>query len=456
MSKKVSVVGLGKLGMCLAAVLAERGFGVIGVDIDQAKVDALNGGPCPLYERDLQETLNANSARLRGTKDYLEAVAGSEATFVVVPTPSEPSGGFSLRYVIPPMKEIGKGIKSKGAGHLVILTSTVMPGSMDKQVVPQLEEASGMKCGEDFGVCYNPEFIALGEVISGMLSPDMVLIGESDVQAGDTLTQIQKQVCTNSPAIARMSFVNAELAKISLNSFVTMKVSFANTLAEICERLPGGDVDKVSSAIGQDKRVGTLYLKGGMGYGGPCFPRDNVAFATMAEAIGAQSMIASATHQVNRRQVERLVTLAERAGLKPGMTIGILGLSYKPRTNIVEESQSVMLCEAFARRGFSVHAYDPAATDDAAAALADSVKFHNSSKEVIEHTDVCFIATPWDEFRKIDPVSFTDKILIDCWRIAPGAMSVAKKYEAIGIGPIITVKSIAKTAEVRGSEHVAA
>src|SRR4030095_13321921 len=168
-----------------------------------------------------------------------------------------------------------------------------------------------------------------------MLQPDMILIGESDSRAGDVLERMYTTSCDNTPAVRRMNFVNAELAKITGTSFVTTKISYANMLADVCDRLPGADVDVVTQAIGSDSRIGTKYLKGAIGYGGPCFPRDNVAFGALARALGARSELAEATDMVNRYQVERVLGAIE-ARLTESGDVGVLGLSYKPDTSVVE------------------------------------------------------------------------------------------------------------------------
>jgi Predicted UDP-glucose 6-dehydrogenase len=157
----------------------------------------------------------------------------------------------------------------------------VLPGATRNGLLPVLEQASGKKCGPDFGLCYSPEFIALGTVIRDFLNPDLYLIGQFDARSGAALEDVNRSVCQKDPAVHRMTIENAEIAKIALNSFVTMKVSFANTLADICERIPGGDVDAVSDALGSDSRIGRKYLTGGMGFAGPCFPRDNVALTSV-------------------------------------------------------------------------------------------------------------------------------------------------------------------------------
>lgn len=408
----------------------------MGVDVDRSKVDALNGGDCPIDEPKLRETIRANRHRLHGTMDHSDAVRGSDISFVVVPTPSDSSGAFSLKFVLQAMKELGNAMKGKTSRHMIVLTSTVMPGSMAGSVQPALETASGMKCPDDFGLCYNPEFIALGDVIRGMLKPDMILIGESDSTSGKELERVQKAVCTNSPVIARMNFINAELAKLSVNSFVTMKMSFANTIAEVCERLPGGNVDQVTQAIGNDKRIGLSYLKGATGYGGPCFPRDNIALSRLAEQLGIRALLAKSTHEVNQHQAERLVDLARKAGMRPEMDTCVLGLSYKPNTNVIEESQGMILCHTLSNGGTPLHVYDPKAMESARLSLSNSTSFHLSAQQAVAAAEVCFIMTPCKEFKQIPPSAFAQKILIDCWRVLPAAKETARAYVGVGLSSL--------------------
>jgi UDPglucose 6-dehydrogenase len=429
----ISVVGLGKLGLCLANVLAYKGFRVTGVDNDERKIALLNKGKSPIYEPGLQILLKVNRPRLHVSSDYTKAILGSDVTFVIVPTPSERTGQFSLDYVKQAMRKIGAVLKLKNSYHLVVLTSTVMPRSMDRYVRPILEEKSDKLCGRDFGLCYNPEFIALGDVVKGLLRPDFVLIGQSDEKAGKALEGIQRRICENEPPIERMNFVNAEIAKISVNSFVTMKMSFANSLAEVCENVEGADVDRITTAIGKDKRIAPSYLRGALGYGGPCFPRDNIAFASFARDVGIHASLAEATDDVNRRQIHRIFKILERENVKPPMKIGVLGLTYKPKTNVTEASQALELAQRLAESGFEVLTYDPALKGNLLA--TGGLRMTSDAESCVSSSNVCIIATPWDIFSKIKASSFSDKIVIDCWRVLSNkSINCASKYFAVGKG----------------------
>ncbi len=417
--RKISVVGLGKLGLCLAATLANSGFSVIGVDIDRERVARIARGESPIYERGLLPLLDATKESFSVTTDCEEAVCKTDATFVVVPTPSTKTGEFSLKFVRAAMRAIGKALATKEGYHLVVLSSTVMPGSMDGAVRQTLEETSGKRICRDFGLCYNPEFIALGDVIRGLRNPDFVLVGESDVHAGDLLSRIQKRVCSNSPPIERMSFWNAELAKMALNSFVTMKMSFANTLAEMCERMPGGEVDTITHAISRDRRIGAANLKGGVGYGGPCFPRDNIAFARFAKKIGVKADLPRATDKTNKRQAQRIVDLIGDRFSPDTTRIGVFGLTYKPNTDVTEASQSLMVAKGLAIRGFEVHGFDPALLSDRDISSSD-IKLESTADACLDKSDVCIIATPWEPISTMSKARLSKKIVLDCWRVLNG------------------------------------
>lgn len=435
----ISVVGLGKLGAVLAAVMADRGHNVVGVDLNPAFVEAINQGRAPVSEPGLNELVKRSAERLSATSDLASAVAKTELTFVLVPTPSGPDGTFLLKHVLKVVEGIALALRDKSTYHMVVITSTVMPGSTGGEVLPLLERISGKKCGEHFGLCYNPEFIALGSVIQDMSNPDMLLIGESDPRAGSILEDLYHTVCRNRPPVARMNFVNAELAKISVNTYVTTKISYANMLAEVCEQVAGADSEVVAAALGLDTRIGRKYLKGAAGYGGPCFPRDNTAFARFAESQTVDATLAKATDQVNRRQVTRLQQRV-MAATAPGGTVGILGLSYKPDTEVIEESQALMLADGLAHAGYRVVVYDPAAMENARAVLGDRVEYMPSMEACAREAVTLVIAAPWREFQSLRPQHLKQSnprpVVFDWWRLLPPAVfeSVAT-YLACGRGP---------------------
>lgn len=421
---RIAVIGLGKLGAPLAAVLAaEGGYQVAGADLNPAFVRAINEGRAPIPEPALQELIDRAGARLTATTDVAAAVREASATFVIVPTPSGKDEEFLNDHVLAAVETIGGALHGRLQDHLVVITSTVMPGATDGAIRDALERRSGRRVGAGVGLCYNPEFVALGAVVRGITRPDFVLIGESDSRAGDALAAIHARIAPGAP-IARMNCVNAEIAKLAVNTFVTTKISYANMLAGLCERLPGADVDTVTAAIGRDDRIGGKYLKGAIGYGGPCFPRDNLAFAALARRLGVRADLALATDAMNRHQVDRLVALVSRlAG--PGGTVAVLGQSYKPDTGVIEESQGVMLADRLAGGGHRVSVWDPQATAAVAAVLRERVVAAPSAVACVEGADVVVIATPWPEFARLPPDAFARRdrriAVVDCWRMLPPA-----------------------------------
>ncbi len=366
--ENVSVIGLGKLGASMAAGMASRGLNVIGVDVSRQAVDAVNEGRAPVQETGLGEMIAANQERLRATMSHEEAVLESDISFVIVPTPSDERGAFTIRYAEHAFRELGRALAKKDGYHVIVLTSTVLPGAMRAGLLPVLEKESGKRCGPDFGLCYNPEFIALGTVIRDFLNPDFYLLGEFDQRSGDALEEIHRRVCLKEAVVRRMTIENAEIAKIALNSYVTMKISFANLLADLCERVPGGDVDVVSDALGSDSRIGRKYLSGGMGFAGPCFPRDNVALSFIGEYLGADCQLLRANDDYNQGLSARFVEKL-KPFVKGAETVAVLGLAYKPLSHVIEESPGIFLARALADTGIRVVAYDPLANDSARATL---------------------------------------------------------------------------------------
>lgn len=409
--KKASVVGLGKLGLPLAAVLASKGCPVFGYDPNPKKV----------IEKGLDFYLEKNKDKFQTLKTCKEAVLNSDITFIVVPTPSKEDGDFSTEYAFSAAQEIAQALKEKNSFHMVVLVSTVTPGSCERDILPILKT-----CGKDFGFCYNPEFIALGSVIYDILNPDFILIGELNSLSGEILENFYKNICENKPPVKRMSIVNAEISKISLNAFVTTKISFANMLSAFCEKVEGGDIDKVTDAIGCDKRIGHKYLKGALGYAGPCFPRDNKALLAAAKKYDVPFYLSEATEKINQEQPERLLKLI-LSFLPKGGRVGILGLAYKPETNVISESQSFKLINALKEKGIDFFAFDPVVKEE-------SNVF--SAEECIKKSDLICLLTPWKEFENLNPAWFENKYLLDCWRILDKNKFKKGTYIPLGVNKI--------------------
>lgn len=439
MIEKVSVIGLGKLGASMAAAFASRGLEVVGVDVNQRSIDLVNEGIAPVQETNLDETIAANKERIRATASHEDAILNSDISFVIVPTPSDERGAFSLQYAAWAFKEIGKALAKKKTYHNVVLTSTVLPGSTRQALIPILEKESGKKAGRDFGVCYSPEFIALGSIIADFLNPDFTLIGEFDDRSGTQLEEIYSRVMLNNSSSARMSLENAELTKISVNTFVTTKITFANMLAEICEKLPGGDIDTVTGALGLDKRIGGKYLTGAIGYGGPCFPRDNVALTFIAKELGVEAQLAATTDSMNRSVAQKIVKRL-RPMLRENATVAVLGLSYKPFSHVTEESQGVYIAKQLSKSGIRVVAFDPMSSDMALEEIRRDFVVLDSLEECLKQAEAVLITTADPVFKELTAEDFKNEraqvLVFDFWRILREKLAGQKhiKYIAFGNG----------------------
>jgi UDPglucose 6-dehydrogenase len=419
----------------MAAAIASRGIEVIGVDINQRTVELLKAGHAPVQETNLEKVIQENKLRLHATLSHEEAVHNSDISFVIVPTPSDERGAFSLQYAKWAFRKIGQALAEKENYHLVALTSTVLPGSTRYGLLPILEKESGKKCGPDFGLCYSPEFIALGSVIQDFLNPDFTLVGEFDERSGTVLEDCYGQIMLNSPPCKRMSIENAELTKVALNTYVTTKITYANMLAELCEQIPGGDVDIVTDAIGTDSRIGREYLTGALGYGGPCFPRDNVALSFMAMELGTKAELAETTHSANQALVgkfmKRFLNKIDR-----NKTIAVLGMAYKPYSHVIEESHSVFLARALANAGFRVVVYDSLAGDMVRNELKDKVVVLSSLKDCLEQADIFLVTTPDPEFKALSANDFKGRhvTVVDFWRILDKKLNGLTNFDYIPVG----------------------
>jgi UDPglucose 6-dehydrogenase len=398
---RVSVVGTGKLGLVLACILAKAGHEVTAADLSEEVINSLRKGVCPIRETNLAELLDR--VDLTATTDVAEAARTTEVTYIVVPTPSDSGDEFSNDAVLTALTSVGEGIRKKVGAHTVVVVSTVMPGASETYLIPALEKASGRTIGTLLNYAYSPEFIALGSVISDMYSPDFILIGQSNKRAGDVVAHICHTYLKANVPIIRLSVIDAEIAKISLNCFLTVKISFANMISEFCESFTGSSAAAVCGAIGADSRVGPKFLRPGTASAGPCLPRDLRALSSAFNSKGISAELVDAALSVNDRQVSRLKTLVKK--YKP-KKVAILGVSYKPNTHITDASVGLALLARLKMAGIDVRGYDPMAT------FPNQVK---SAGQIIKDADVIVITTAWPEFAQID---YGDRVVIDCWDVA--------------------------------------
>lgn len=442
--KKPSVgfFGLGYVGLTTASCLAARGFKTIGFDVDKKKVEAISRGQAPFFEPGLTELIKENleSGGFKVTTDPSEAVMGSDVSFITVGTPQTEDRTIDLTYVESASKMIGRALRQKNHWHVVVVKSTVVPTTTEKLVKPVLEQSSGKRCPEDFGLCMNPEFLREGNAVADTQRPDRVIIGEVDRRSGDSLESLYKDFYGGMPTLVRTTPVNAELAKYANNAFLAVKISFINEIANLCQKLPRADVEVIAKSIGLDNRIGRGFLKAGLGWGGSCFPKDLSAIIDFARNLNADLSITRVAFEVNENQPIKAVELAESLlGALKEKKVAILGLSFKPNTDDIRDAVSVKIIRELIRRGSDVVAYDPAAIENARSTLNERVHYATSVRDCLKNAECCIIVTEWDEFTKLSEKDFTSNmktpIVIDGRRIYdPKKLESHVKFAALGLG----------------------
>lgn len=403
---RVAVLGLGKIGACLAAVLAEH-HDVIGFDVNPAPVNRITAGAAPVDEPGLADLVRQRGGRSLRATTLVEKAATCEVAFVVVPTPSDEAGRFDNRHVLEAVSALGTALQGQTEPFTVAIVSTVMPGSCAGPISAALIGSSGRT---DVGLVYNPAFIALGSVVHDLTNPDMVLLGCDDNTGAETVARALLpclQPLTDGHA---MSLIDAELAKLSLNVALAVKVAYAHEVAQVCERL-GGDATAVLAAVGADTRIGSKFLAAGPTASGPCLPRDVVAFHRVATDGGCLSPMAAAARNLHNREAAELVEWFFDVTDVPVPIIGILGAAYKPGTAVTDASIGVRVAERALAANLRVVMHDPKAD---LSGLAVGVA--GSGRLVVEAADVVLIATPWPEYKTLD---FRGKPVLDLWGEAP-------------------------------------
>jgi len=434
---KISIFGLGYVGAVSAGCLAKDGHQVIGVDSYQNKVDLINAGNSPIVEKDIEEIIKeaVNKGDLKATTDVKEAVLGSEISLICVGTPSQLNGSLDLKYVRKVCEEIGEVIQGKDTFHVVVARSTMLPGSMIDVVIPTLEEYSGKKAGEGFGVCNNPEFLREGTAVYDYFNPPKTVIGETDEKSGEILASIYANL---SAVMIRTSVEIAEMVKYSDNVWHATKVGFANEIGNICKELKI-DSHKVMGIFCQDTKLNLspYYMKPGFAFGGSCLPKDVRALTYKGKSLDIDLPILNALLPGNRKQIERGINMITSKGSKK---VGILGFSFKAGTDDLRESPLVDVIEHLIGKGYDIRLYDKNVN---IASLTGANKDYilnviphisnlmvKSMDEVLEHADTVVIGNGDKEFHDVLSRVRKGQVIVDFVRISD-ATSIEGTYDGI-------------------------
>jgi len=417
---KIGILGCGYVGSVTGAGFAELGHDVLLVDIDEAKVNLLNAARVPVYEPGLEELIARNKARLHAT-DNVEMLADRALIFICVGTPSNEDGSIDLTYIRSAAEDLGGVLAQTSTFQLVVVKSTVVPGTTETVVKPALEAASHKTAGSEFGLAMNPEFLREGSAVTDFFEPDRIVFGTEDERSQHILEALYRPFhCDKMSTTIR----TAEMIKYVSNAFLATKISFANEVGNLCKR-SGIDVYEVFRGVGLDRRINPAFFRAGIGFGGSCFPKDVKALIAEAQARGEDPRILRAVIQVNEAQPLKLLELLQRhiSDLR-GRRIGLLGLAFKPDTDDIRESRAVPVVERLQAEGAVVVAYDPQAM--AAFAKRFPQITYASPADVLT-SDAVLIITEWPEFERLD---YTGKLVIDGRRLAK-AKQEAAVYEGV-------------------------
>lgn len=440
----ISFFGLGRVGLVTAVCFAKKGYKVYGIDPDRSKLDKIARAEPPFFEPKLTEYLEEviGNGKFLVTDDP-SVNANSDIAYIAVGTPSNDVGGIDLAYVKNAASAIGRSLRDCEHFQIVVIRSTATPGTARKIVKPIIQNQSGKSAGRDFGLCSNPEFLREGSALYDTEFPDRIIIGSDHQQAMNGLDGFYKEIYgDHMPPVVLTTHENAELIKYANNAFLAMKVSFINTIACIAEGVPGADVLSIAAGIGLDGRIGPRFLNAGIGWGGSCFPKDLKALLSFSKSLGYDAHLIEAVVRTNEQQKERAVGLLRRAlGSLKEKKIAVLGLAFKPGTDDMREAVSIPIINTCLSEGAKIATYDPAAMQNARNILSHNITYATEPLECLNQADCCIIVTEWDEFKRIPPSAFVERmrrpLLIDGRRIydATKFTRAGVEFLAVGLGP---------------------
>lgn len=444
---KISVAGTGYVGLVSGVCLAEKGHDVTCVDIDQNKVNKINAGRSPIHEKGLDELLEKNrDTSFRATTDLEEAVLGSDLTIIAVGTPFD-GDLIDLTYIRNVSRQIGAILKRKKSYHVVVVKSTVVPGTTDDVVLPLLEEESGKKAGIGFGVGMNPEFLREGEAVSDFMNPDRIVLGGIDKKTHELLDELY-QVFDNVDVL-KTNNKTAEMIKYTANSLLATLISFSNEIGNLCSELGDVDILEVMQGVHKDKRFSPIlengirvepgflsYLAAGCGFGGSCFPKDVKALIAHGKRAGNPMMLLDSVIHINEQQPSKVLSLLHKhLDNLEEKRVAVLGLAFKPGTDDMRESPAIPVVKHLLYEGAHVFAYDPVAQHEAEKLFGNNrITYQDDLLETVRNVDAIILLTSWPEFAKMPQLLSDlgqDTVLIDGRRMIP--RKSYSNYEGIGL-----------------------
>ena len=433
---KIGIIGLGFVGLSFAAVLTSKGHSIIGVDTDKEKLEKIKNGIVPFYEPKLQSLLRRSLNVGLEVSSNILAIKKCNLIFVTVGTPQKRNGEIDLTMIKNVTNKIGKLLSKTKHKPIIIIKSTVIPGTTQNVILPILQRMSRKNVGKGFGLLTNPEFLRETMAVNDTLHPHVIVLGGDN----DIFLKKVRRFYSNlhhSVPIVLTNYSTAEIIKYANNSFLATKISFINQIASICEEIPDANIDDVAKTIGLDPRIGNLFLDAGPGYGGSCLPKDVKAIINFSTKAGINPTLLTAVEKTNKQQINSIIKLIKQnIGKIHGRKIAVLGIAFKPETDDIRDSVSVELVNRLIKLGAKITIHDPKAIENAKKIFNNKIKYQKSVSTAVKDCKCAIIMTAWKQYEKINNKTIEQmakKFIIDSRRIISDKKLNAK-YFAIGLG----------------------
>jgi UDPglucose 6-dehydrogenase len=433
---KIAVIGLGFVGLTLSSVLASKGITTVGIDLDKEKCSKIAKGTPTFFEPNLKKTLKKALKKNLFITDKLSSINNCDFIFITVGTPQKKNGEIDLSFIKTVVRSVGKIISKNKKKPIILIKSTVIPGTMKDVILPILEKNSKKKAGKDFGLISNPEFLQESNAIRDTIKPHVIVLGGYRTKFMKKTEKFFSRFNPNVTIIIT-NHQTAEMIKYANNSFLATKISFINQIASICQAIPDTNIDDIAATIGLDPRIGNLFLNAGPGYGGSCLPKDMNAIINLSSKIGVKPTLLNAVERTNKLQISNIMTLIKRNIRKiKGKKIAVLGVAFKPDTDDIRDSTGIELVRQLMKLGANVTIHDPRALDNARKIFHSNAEYTTTISSALKNCQCVIIMTQWKEYEKIDNKTIkymNKKFIIDSRRILSNK-NLDAKYYAIGLG----------------------
>ena len=433
---KIGIVGLGFVGLSLTSVLASKGYRTIGIDIDKRKCEKISNGNSPFFEPDLEKTLRSGLKKELTIGNDFSLLNDCDFIFVTVGTPQSENGTIDLSMIKKSITTIGKALHKNNKNPIILIKSTVVPGTIKNTILPILEKKSNKKEGKDFGLISNPEFLQESSAIKDTKFPHAVVLGGQETKYMRKANNFFSKLHPKTPIIIT-NHQTAEMIKYANNSFLATKISFINQLSNICQNIPGANIDDIAKTIGLDPRIGKLFLNAGPGYGGSCLPKDMKALINFANNVGINPTLLNAVEEINIKQIDQIISLIkQKLGDISSKRITILGTAFKSDTDDIRDSVAIKLIKKLLKRKAKIIIHDPKAIQNTMNIFGKRISYAKSINDALSKSQCVVIMTQWKQYENLNNnqiKQMTKKFIIDCRR-----MLVKKEldgdYFAIGLG----------------------